>query len=51
MGRWPGFRVALRYCGTRYEIAVENPRGANRRLGGLWLDDTGLPAEHGVVQP
>ena len=51
MGRWPGFRVALRYRGTRYEITVEHPRGANRRLGGLWLDDTALPAEHGVVQP
>ena len=50
-GRWPGFRVALRYRGTHYEIAVENPRGANRRLGGLWLDDKALPAEHRVVQP
>ena len=46
---WPGFQVTLRYRGTRYEIAVENPRGASRRLSSLWLDDATLPAEQGSV--
>ncbi|MCM2311750.1 MAG: glycosyl transferase, partial [Steroidobacteraceae bacterium] len=46
---WPGFQVTLLFRGTRYEIAVENPRGANRRLSSLWLDDATLPAEQGLV--
>ncbi|MCM2310227.1 MAG: protein ndvB [Steroidobacteraceae bacterium] len=46
---WPGFQVTLQFRGTRYEIAVENPRGANRRLSSLRLDDATLPAEQGLV--
>jgi cyclic beta-1,2-glucan synthetase len=46
---WPGFHVSLRYRGTRYEIAVENPGGVNRRLVDLQLDGQTLPAEHGRV--
>jgi cyclic beta-1,2-glucan synthetase len=46
---WPGFQVSLRYRGTRYEIAVENPDGVNRRLVELQLDGQALPAEHGRV--
>ena len=46
---WPGFQVSLRYLGTRYEIAVENPSGVNRRLVDLQLDGQVLPAEQGWV--
>jgi cyclic beta-1,2-glucan synthetase len=46
---WPGFQVSLRYRGTRYEIAVENPGGVNRRLVELHLDEQSLPAEQGRV--
>jgi cyclic beta-1,2-glucan synthetase len=46
---WPGFQVSLRYRGTRYEIAVENPRGVNRGLASLQLDGETLPAERGRV--
>ena len=46
---WPGFEVTLRYRGTRYEIAVENPRGVNRRLASLQLDGEALPAQQGLV--
>jgi cyclic beta-1,2-glucan synthetase len=46
---WPGFQVSLRYRGTRYEIAVENPDGVNRRLVELQLDGQALPAEQGRV--
>jgi cyclic beta-1,2-glucan synthetase len=46
---WPGFQVSLRYLGTRYEIAVENPSGVNRRLVELLLDGQTLPAAQGRV--
>ncbi len=46
---WPEFQVALRYGGTRYEIAVENPRGVNRGLVSLQLDGETLPAGQGRV--
>jgi cyclic beta-1,2-glucan synthetase len=46
---WPGFQVSLRYLGTRYEIAVENPSGVNRRLVELLLDGQTLPAALGRV--
>ena len=46
---WPGFQVSFRYRGTRYEIAVENPRGVNRGLASLQLDGETLPAEQGRV--
>jgi len=46
---WPGFQITLRFGGTRYEIAVENPRGVNRRIVGLHLDGEMLPAGQGQV--
>src|SRR4029453_11820577 len=29
---WPRYDVAVRHRGSRYEIAVENPRGVNRAV-------------------
>jgi cyclic beta-1,2-glucan synthetase len=46
---WPGYHVSLRYRGTRYEIAVANPAGVNRRLVELQIDGQTLPAEQGQV--
>lgn len=37
------------HIGTRYEIAVENPRGVSRRLVSLQLDGVTLPANQGRV--
>ena len=46
---WPGFQVTLRYRRSRYEIAVENPRGVSRGLVSLQLDGAALPAQQGRV--
>ena len=42
---WPGFEVTLQYRGTTYRVTVENPRGVNRGVTGLTLDDRALPVE------
>jgi cyclic beta-1,2-glucan synthetase len=46
---WPRYDVSFGYRSARYEIAVENPQGVNRRLVELQLDGQALPAEHGRV--
>jgi cyclic beta-1,2-glucan synthetase len=46
---WPGYKVALRYRSSRYEIEVENPQGVNRRLVSLHLDGAALPAQPGRI--
>jgi len=46
---WTEFHVSLRYRGTRYEIAFENPGGVNKGLVTLHLDDAELPPQPGVV--
>jgi cyclic beta-1,2-glucan synthetase len=35
---WSGFSISFRYHSTRYEITVENPRGAARGVSHLELD-------------
>jgi cyclic beta-1,2-glucan synthetase len=35
---WPGFTIRLRHGGSVYEIAVENPDGAGRRITAATLD-------------
>jgi cyclic beta-1,2-glucan synthetase len=35
---WPGYRVAFRYHSARYQLAVENPRGATRGITKVTLD-------------
>jgi cyclic beta-1,2-glucan synthetase len=37
-GKWPGFEISYRYGATRYEIAVENPRGVSRGVTSVELD-------------
>ncbi len=40
--KWPGFDIVYRYHGTRYEIAVENPRGVSRGVSSVELDGQAL---------
>jgi cyclic beta-1,2-glucan synthetase len=42
---WRGFEIAFRYHGTRYEIAVDNPRGVSRGVTEMTLD--GVPSAGG----
>lgn len=52
---WPGFEISYRHCGaqhvTRYEIAVENPRGVSCGVAAAQLDgnalDNAAPGERG----
>jgi cyclic beta-1,2-glucan synthetase len=46
---WTEFHVSLRYRGTRYEIAFENPGGVNKGLVTLQLDGAELAPRPGVV--
>jgi len=46
---WTEFHVSLRYRGTRYEIAFENPGGVNQGLVTLQLDGAELVPRPGVV--
>jgi cyclic beta-1,2-glucan synthetase len=40
---WPGFLIRFRYHSTRYDIAVENPRGVMRGVTLLELDGAPVP--------
>jgi cyclic beta-1,2-glucan synthetase len=40
---WPGYEITFKYRSTRYEIAVENPRGVSRGLTHLELDGEAMP--------
>jgi cyclic beta-1,2-glucan synthetase len=40
---WPGYEITFRYRSTRYEIAVENPRGVSRGVTHLELDGEARP--------
>jgi cyclic beta-1,2-glucan synthetase len=42
--KWPGFEISYRYGSTRYEIAVENPRGVSRGVTSVELDGKALAA-------
>ncbi|HJQ65697.1 MAG TPA: protein ndvB, partial [Gemmatimonadales bacterium] len=39
---WKGFTIAFRYRSARYDIVVENPRGAGRGVSALELDGVAL---------
>jgi cyclic beta-1,2-glucan synthetase len=41
-GKWPGFEIVYRHGSTRYEIAVENPRGVSRGVSIVELDGKAL---------
>jgi cyclic beta-1,2-glucan synthetase len=40
---WPGFKIAFRYHGARYDIEVENPNGVCRGVVRTELDGAMLP--------
>ena len=40
---WRGFEIAFRYHASRYEIAVQNPRGVSRGVLSMEVDDVPLP--------
>jgi len=40
--KWPGFEIVYRYGSTRYEVAVENPRGVSRGVSSVELDGKAL---------
>jgi cyclic beta-1,2-glucan synthetase len=42
-GSWRGFEIVFRYRSSRYEIAVENPRGVSRGVAATELDGAALP--------
>jgi cyclic beta-1,2-glucan synthetase len=41
---WPRFEIVFQHGATRYEIAVENPRGVNRGITHAEIDGAALPA-------
>jgi len=45
---WSGFSMTYRHGGTRYDIAVENPRGAGRGVTTLEIDGAPGDPSHGV---
>jgi cyclic beta-1,2-glucan synthetase len=47
--RWNGFTIAFRYRSARYDIVVENPRGAGRGVSLLELDGAALEDRSGVA--
>jgi len=50
--KWPGFEIVYRYGATRYEIAVENPRGVCRGVSSVELDGKAVaqpPAQFALV--
>ncbi len=40
---WPRFEIVFQYASTRYEIAVENPRGVSRGITRAEFDGQALP--------
>jgi cyclic beta-1,2-glucan synthetase len=40
---WPSFEIHFRYRSSRYDIAVENPRGVSRGVVSAELDGVALP--------
>jgi cyclic beta-1,2-glucan synthetase len=46
--RWKGFTIAFRYRSARYDIVVENPRGAGRGISALELDGVALDDPSGI---
>ncbi|HSS44382.1 MAG TPA: glycosyl hydrolase family 65 protein, partial [Thermoanaerobaculia bacterium] len=43
---WPGYALTFRYHSARYELRVENPRGATRGVESVELD--GAPLSRGA---
>ena len=45
---WPRFEIVFRYVSTRYEIAVENPRGVSRGI--TYAEFDGQPLSEGPIR-
>ena len=39
---WPGFEITFRHGASRYELKVENARGATRGISGVEVDGVAL---------
>ena len=48
---WPGFTAIVRRAGSRIEVAVENPRGAQSGIAEAWLDGAVLELSGAVCAP
>jgi cyclic beta-1,2-glucan synthetase len=46
---WPGFEMVFRYGSARYDLVVENPRGASRGVSSVEVDGVSLNGEHGIM--
>jgi cyclic beta-1,2-glucan synthetase len=46
---WPGYSLSFRYHSSRYEIAVENPKGVSRGVVSTELDGETLQGDGAVV--
>jgi cyclic beta-1,2-glucan synthetase len=46
---WRGFEIRFRHHSTRYEIAVENPKGVMRGVSSVELDGAPIPAGAGIA--
>jgi cyclic beta-1,2-glucan synthetase len=46
---WPGYQVTFRYHSARYELVVENPRGANWGITRIAADGRELPKDERKV--
>jgi cyclic beta-1,2-glucan synthetase len=44
---WPGYKIAFRYHSARYQLSVENPRGATRGVTKVILD--GMPCSTAAI--
>jgi cyclic beta-1,2-glucan synthetase len=42
---WPGFEMVFRYRSCRYDIVVENPRGASRGVSSAEVDGVSLDGD------
>jgi len=46
---WPGFEIAYRHGGTRYDIRIENPLGVSRGIIAAKLDGEMLSGKSGLI--
>jgi cyclic beta-1,2-glucan synthetase len=46
---WPGYQITFRYHSSRYELVVENPRGANWGITRITADGRELSKDERVV--
>jgi cyclic beta-1,2-glucan synthetase len=47
---WPGFEIVFQYHSSRYELAVENPRGVSRGVSSVEVDGAPLASSSGPLR-